>query len=178
MKKRFLFVTIIAILIAILSLGLIACNGAVDITLSFIVDGEVYHTIETKGDGSITLPNNPTKSGYVFDGWFWEDGRPFTANSLLDTPLSENMSVYARWRKDSYVVTFDGNGGDYISGEVTQTVEYGKAATAPVFTKEGYTLSWDKAFNNITSELTVVAVWTIKTYTVTFDGGWRKLYIG
>ena len=97
MKKRFLYATTIAILIAILSLGLIACNGAVDITLSFIVDGEVYHTIDTKGDGLITLPTNPTKEDYVFDGWFWEDGRPFTVNSLKDTPISEDLSVYAKW---------------------------------------------------------------------------------
>ena len=69
MKKRFLFITTIVVLAAILSLGLIACNGAVDITLSFIVDGEVYHTIETRVM-VLCSSNQSDKKDYVFDGWF------------------------------------------------------------------------------------------------------------
>ena len=57
--------------------------------------------------------------------------------------------------------------------EETQTIVSGGAAVAPNWTKEGYTLSWDKDFSNITSHLTVNAIWTAKEnpakeYTVTF----------
>ena len=41
----------------------------------------------------------------------------------------------------------------------TQTIVYGENATAPVLEKEGYILRWDKEFNNITSDITVNAVW-------------------
>lgn len=59
-----------------------------------------------------------------------------------------------------YKVTFDGSGGTFVSGNLTQNVEKGKAATAPVFVLTGYKLSWDKAFNNIAADTTVKAIWT------------------
>ena len=55
----------------------------------------------------------------------------------------------------------------------TQTVNYGEAATAPADpTREGYTFTdWDKAFDNVTADMTVTAQYTINTYTVTFVDG-------
>src|SRR5574344_179500 len=124
MKRKNVIILVLAVLLLI---GLLtACNGAVDITLSFIVDGEVYHTIDTKGDGLITLPTNPTKEDYVFDGWFWEDGRPFTVNSLKDTPISEDLSVYAKWHsvedeENDITITFTVIGGGAVP---SQTIGY------------------------------------------------------
>ena len=98
MKKKvsILFGVILALVFAF---ALTAC-GKVSLKLTFKVDGVDYATISTSGDEVIKLPENPTKDGYVFDGWFWDEGtwqKPFTANSLLDTPLSSDMSVYAKF---------------------------------------------------------------------------------
>ena len=80
---------------------LVSCgNSKVEFKLKFIVDGETYSTINTNGNEVISIPQSPTKEGYTFDGWFWDEGtwqRPFTANSLLNEPLSSDMSVYAKW---------------------------------------------------------------------------------
>ena len=43
--------------------------------------------------------------------------------------------------------------------EKTEEVNYGAKATAPELTKEGYVLRWDKEFSNITSNLTINAIW-------------------
>ena len=43
-----------------------------------------------------------------FDGWFWDNGpflRPFTANSLLDQPLQEDLVIYAKWVKEDSELT-------------------------------------------------------------------------
>lgn len=98
MKKKvsILFGVILALVFAF---ALTAC-GKVSLKLTFKVDGVDYATISTSGDEVIKMPENPTKDGFVFDGWFWDEGtwqRPFTANSLLDTPLSSDMSVYAKF---------------------------------------------------------------------------------
>ena len=80
-----------------------ACGAQVRFRLNFVVDGEVYDTIDTAGREAISMPQNPTKAGDEFDGWYWDEGtweRPFTANSLLDTPLSSDMNVYAKWKSD------------------------------------------------------------------------------
>lgn len=67
--------------------------------VEFIVDGEVYKTVSTSDKSKIEIPKNPEKEGYEFVGWFLENGGRFTANSLLDTPISEDMvlKVYAKF---------------------------------------------------------------------------------
>ena len=67
--------------------------------VEFIVDGEVYKTVSTKDKSEIKIPKNPKKEGYEFDGWYLKNGDHFTANSLLDTPISDDMvlKVYAKF---------------------------------------------------------------------------------
>ena len=102
MKKK--IVILLGVVFAlVLSFALTAC-GKVALKLTFKVDGEVYQTISTSGNEVISMPENPTKDGFIFDGWFWDEGtwqKPFTANSLLDTPLSSDMSVYAKFSVDA-----------------------------------------------------------------------------
>ena len=99
MKKKFLIVLLMLIVAIVSAFALTACSK-VSVELSFKVDGETYATVSTNGNETIAMPKDPEKAGYVFDGWYWDEGtwaRPFTANSLLDTPLSSNMSVYAKF---------------------------------------------------------------------------------
>ena len=80
--------------------ALASCGNDVEFKVNFVVDGEIYSTINTSGDEIIKMPENPTKEGYAFDGWYWDKDewqKPFTANSLLDAPLSSDMNVYAKW---------------------------------------------------------------------------------
>ena len=92
--------------IAVLALILLttACAGnAVSFKIRFDVDGTVIKTIDTDGKEIIKMPDDPTKEGYTFDGWYWDKdvwNLPFTANSLMDAPLSSNMTVYAKWKAD------------------------------------------------------------------------------
>ena len=91
---------LILLLAVILCLGLLACNKPVEFNINFIVDGSLYDTVSTTNKENITMPKNPAKEGYAFDGWYWDNGKwekPFTVNSLLDAPLSSDMSVYAKW---------------------------------------------------------------------------------
>ena len=69
--------------------------------------------------------------------------------------------------KPAYTVTFKDWDGTTLK---TQTVEEGSGATAPNNpTRDGYDFTgWDVSFSNITSNLTVTAQYSIKTYTVTF----------
>ena len=68
-----------------------------------------------------------------------------------------------------YTVTFDPNGGEVVSGELTQVVGEGDAAEAPEVTNGYMELSWDKDFSGVTGDMTVTAQWTAPVYTVTFD---------
>ena len=80
---------------------LFSCSN-IKFKVEFIVDGEVYETVSTSDKSEIEIPKNPEKEGFEFDGWYLDEGKwddPFTANSLLDTPISDDMvlKVYAKF---------------------------------------------------------------------------------
>lgn len=103
----------------------------------------------------------------------------FDANTLGSCPITltggtatDNYTITTRAdgvltvAEQTYTVTFDPNGGTRTGGgELTQTVSNGSAATAPILSRSNHTfISWDKPFDNVTSNLTVTANWR-------YDGG-------
>lgn len=154
MKKRFftLILTLTAMLMCIF--GLTACGDKeISFKLNFVVDETVYATIDTSGDEVIALPENPKKENHSFDGWFWDKdvwNKPFTANSLLDAPLSSDMSVYAKF----ILNTIDG-----VTFEDVETTYDGTEKTLAVSNlPNGASVTYDKA-NTYTNagEYTVTA---------------------
>ena len=123
MKKRVL--TLFLILVATISGALsIFASCGVQFNINFMVEGEVYATVITGGNEIIAMPQNPTKADHNFDGWYWDEGSwqtPFTANSLLDAPLSSDMRVYAKFSKIHHH-------------------EYSHTTTAPTCTEKGKTV--------------------------------------
>ncbi len=84
-----------------------ACAN-VEYAINFVVDGEVYDTVRTGGNEIIRMPADPAKEGYDFDGWYLDNDTwqtPFTANSLLEAPLSKNIQVYAKFT-EAHVHTY------------------------------------------------------------------------
>ena len=103
MKKLLTFIFSVCLIIPCMLLFSACANNPIQYKLSFVADGEVYKVVETAGEESISMPQDPTKEGYTFDGWYWDNEtwqRPFTSNSLLNEPLSSDMKVYAKWRND------------------------------------------------------------------------------
>lgn len=94
---------IISAFILILMLCFIGCTQ-IDFTVKFVVEDEVYKEINTSGSETIAIPQDPVKDGYEFEGWYWDKdiwSKPFTANSLLDTELKNNLNVYAHFISES-----------------------------------------------------------------------------
>lgn len=118
--KRRAVLAIVLLLIALVSVT--ACGKETDFKVDFIVDGNVYATIHTSGKEVLKMPDDPTKDGYIFDGWFRDEGswkKPFTANSLLDAPLSGNMSVYAKWEEHRQLFGTDADFSGFLKDSDT-----------------------------------------------------------
>ena len=63
-------------------------------TVSFVVDGETTSTINVNIDASATLPEEPSKEGYNFIGWFLEDGTQYTNQAITaDTVLTAKFEI-------------------------------------------------------------------------------------
>ena len=77
---------------------MIGCRKQIKFDVNFYIDGTLYYTVGTSGKDLIEMPRDPSKIDHTFEGWYWDEDiwlKPFTAQSLLETPLSQNMNVYA-----------------------------------------------------------------------------------
>lgn len=68
-------------------------------TVSFICDGTTYKTYETIGYEEISIPDTiPTKTGYVFDGWFLDSSykTPYSEDYYLSQQITSDITVYGK----------------------------------------------------------------------------------
>ena len=169
MKKRFLTLILTFATMLMCIFGLSACNK-VEFKVNFMVDGAVYATVNTNGEETIKMPDDPVKEDYIFDGWYWDENtwqEPFTANSLLNAPLSSNMSVYAKFteesdvkgtdiRMDGYTFTDDESLGKvYYISLPNNKIVYALYEDVTVHNKSTWTLSTDISGNNTITSKTV-----------------------
>lgn len=95
----------------------------------------------------------------------------FTVEAFVQQPIlaNETTAIEIRYARNSYLLTFNANGGD---GGTAANVKYDATITAPVVTRTGYTFSgWDQsvAQKMPTGALTYTAQWTPNTYNVVFS---------
>ena len=125
---------------------------------------KVLHKLNTP----IAKPDNPTKPGHTFNGWYTDSALTQAWN--FDDWVTGELRLYAGWTVNQYTITFDTNGGSEIA-PITQ--DYGTEITAPDNpTRKGYTFKgWDKEIPKTmpAENITVKAQWEINQYTITFD---------
>ncbi len=127
--------------------------------------------------GKVTKPTDPTKTGYVFDGWYYSHcGQQIDWNFSTNT-VNEDITLCARWTELNKV-TFDSEGGTPVSPQFT--ADGGKVTKPTDPTKAGYVfdgwyykqgfqkIDWDFSTNTVTDNITLYARW-IEQHTVTFD---------
>lgn len=154
---------------------------AIEYTVTFNgAGGNPWNPADAVAVGTIrgtTFPaTTPTRDGYLFAGWSTSAGG--AADFTPSTPVNANMTVYAVWAEDGYTVCFFGNGG---SPAKTTAIGNTEGVTLPANpTREGYTFGgWYKdaagntpffAANPVTADMSLYAIWELKTFNVTFEG--------
>ncbi|MCL2055226.1 MAG: InlB B-repeat-containing protein [Oscillospiraceae bacterium] len=132
------------------------------------------------GDLLGALPT-PTRAGYNLLGWFDTDAATGGDEYFAETPITENVTLYARWQAIIYDITYVlGDGGtNHASNPDTYTISTLITLLAP--TRTGYTFTgwtWDGETTptmtatipaGSTGDKTFTAHWEINKYTVTFD---------
>ncbi|MGX8699101.1 MAG: InlB B-repeat-containing protein, partial [bacterium] len=87
-----------------------------------------------KGE-TVNVPVQPTRPGHTFSDWY--PGEFGGVAYDFNTPVVENMTLYALWRsvatvetpkEKTYTVTFETDGGSAVA---PQTVKEGKKANIP-----------------------------------------------
>lgn len=150
---------------------------------SFSIGGGQFNTSkqEVQDHHKATEPNPlPTRPGFTFQGWATDANG--TTDFNMNSAITHDTTIYAKWKADHYTVHFDSNGGSSVPDQ--SGLAYNDHATKPTQpTKPGYDFNgWetidgsghhsDFDFNTpITGNTTLHAKW--KTHqdqdTVHFD---------
>ena len=97
-------------------------------TITYMVDGEVYHQESLEYGSAIVVPDAPTNGDYTFSGW----------SEVPETMPAHDVTITGSFVTNTYTVTF------MVDGEVyhQDSLEYGATIIVPEEpTKEGYTFS-------------------------------------
>lgn len=175
MSKKGLKTMLVCIVLLIGLVTLFACNKS-DVADK---DGQTKVIVKIQDeDGSIYKENvvfsdlftlSLQKEGYT--GRLYRDA-DFLKPLTKDSKVKNGDTVYVKWAINKYTVTF--MDGEKVL-ETFPNVPHGSAVTAPeVPKKDGKTFKgWDKDFSNVTSDLTINAVYDVDTFTlmfINFDG--------
>ena len=111
-----------------------------------------------------------TREGYNFVCWKY-DGKAVQPTELWK--IDGNVTFVAEWSPIiKHTVSFVQAGEDTLSIMVEDGASLIEADIPAPQPKTGYTVAWEeKDLTNIKSDITVQAIITAKTYTVTFDAG-------
>ncbi len=103
--------------------------------VSFTTLSDPMPTLDVEYGSAIGSLAEPTRIGYVFEGWF-TDSSYLTPWSLESDLVVNAMTLVAKWSKIRLTVAFDSLGGTLVG---SQTVDYGSLLYRPANpTKAGY----------------------------------------
>lgn len=170
-------------------------KSSIPAKVSIVVDGEIcFLEFDTNGgngvieqilkekDSIIYLPDASSllsKTGYTFSGWnTHKDGMGQGYNSEEEFELSSNIILYAQWKPKEYILTYCEH-DDPNFGHINVT--YDKIPDIiPTPQREGYEFIYWQDDEGITyatdlkdfvmpaKNITLTAIYSVKTYTVTF----------
>lgn len=125
-------------------------------TVTFQSEGGSEVAFQIRANAPAARPADPTKEGHTFIGWY--NGE---SEWNFETPVTEKLTLTAKWQINRYTITFDTAGGSEVA-PITQ--DYGTTITAPANpTKTGYTFAgWDKTIPTTmpAGDMTITARWT------------------
>lgn len=123
---------------------------------------ETIDSQSIKYNKKASQPEDPSKEGYTFGGWYNGD-----VKYNFDDAVKGDVTLVAKWDEiPTFTVKF------IAEGEIVEeiTVQQGKDAKAPKApTIEGKTfVKWEGVYTNVTENSEVVAVYEVNVYTVEF----------
>jgi uncharacterized repeat protein (TIGR02543 family) len=139
--------------------------------------------------GNVTLASNNgglARTGYTLAGWSTSANGSGTDYALGATfPLSSSVSLYAKWQPIQFLVTYSDSNAESGTAPASGSHNYGSytiSTNTGLLSRNGYVFGgWNTAADgsgtsypegsslNLTSALTLYPVWTLQTFTLSYD---------
>ena len=116
----------------------------------------------------------PTRTGYVFDGWFEDAGctKEITDSKGVYTPTA-NKTLYAKWIANTYTVKYNGNGATGgTTANSSHTYDVDKKLTKNGYTR-AYTVTYNHNYTGSTNT-TKTATYSFANWNTKADGTGTK----
>lgn len=182
MKSKLKLMKIIIALLSVLLVGLTA------FTVYTQALGPSAYTIEFETNGATSLSDltvqentaiphleQPMRLGYRFDGWYTDSN--FNVKFNRFSQIKADMTLYANWIQEDYIIVFDSRGGTAVSPMVRKYDQNISKPTDP--TREGFVFdAWytDANYNNRftfntmpAENVTLYAKWNPEDRRIDFD---------
>ncbi len=92
MKHSKIILSTLIILLIIISVVVYFKNNTYKI--NFYVDNKLVEEKEIRKNNYLTSPEKPEKEGFVFIGWYTDNGEVF---DFEKTQINKNINLYAKW---------------------------------------------------------------------------------
>ena len=70
----------------------------------------------TVNSADIILPQNAVRNGYTFAGWYDNEALSGSAVDMVAQGSTGNKEFWAKWNIKNYEISYNKNGGEYVSG--------------------------------------------------------------
>ena len=149
---------------------LVALWSEIRYTVRFLDGDQLVAALTVTEKGTVTAPALGAREGYTFEGWFNGETR-----FDFDAPVTDDVTLTAKWSAAEYTVSFETGGGTAVSDQTV--VHGGKISVPQIPEREGYVFTgwyfngtaWDFEEMTVSGGMTLVAGWKAREYTVTFD---------
>ena len=124
-------------------------------------------------DTLINKIDDPIRNGYTFEGWYTDTNFTTEWDFENDSVKEDDITLYAKWTKNSYDVVFNSQGGSEVKGQSAKFDEKIEKPQEP--TKAGYTFvgwykeeqcenPWDFTTDKVpASNVTLYAKWILNS---------------
>lgn len=157
---------------------------AVEYSITYVIN--MSNVVNTSNLTKYTIEYNditlstPTCTGYNFVGWYTTPScDDNTRVAVIDTDMAEDITLYAKWAKAIYTITYELDGGENaVLNPTSYDVDTRVYLDAPIkighifggwYTDREYTTKVTQLPKGSEGDVTLYAKWTPREYTVLFE---------
>ena len=119
----------------------------------------------------------PTRTGYSFQGWALTQGGSVYYTSGSTCGKNENLTLYAVWKANTYIVNYDANGGSDAPAKQTKTYGITLKLSSTIPTRTNYNfLGWATSASATKAIYAAGASYTTNS-AVTLYAVWELAYV-